>query len=80
MNNLLNLIEQMFNNLKGRVYNTLSLDHKMVVYAYELWNDSMDIKEAEELMFDQTLTESFIDDQLKNTFEYSESTVIGGNK
>jgi len=71
-----NLLEQMYGNLKGRVYNTLSLDHKAVVYAYKLWDDGMDIKEAKELMFDQTLTETFIDDQLKNTFEYTDETIL----
>lgn len=73
----MNLIDQMFNNLKGRVYNTLSLDHKMVIYAYELWNDGMDIEEAEKLMFDEELTEDFINNQLKDTFEYTDNTVIG---
>jgi len=58
------------------VYKTLSLDHKAVIYTYELWNDGMDIKEAEELMFDDTLTEAFIDDQLKNTFEYTDETIL----
>ena len=75
----MNLIEQMFSNLKGRVYKTLSLDHKAVIYAYKLWNDGMDLKEAEGIMFDEELAESFIDDQLKNTFEYTDETIIGSN-
>ena len=74
----MNLIEQLYKNLKGRVYSTLSFDHKVVVYAYELWNDGMDIEEAEKLMFDTELTESFVDNQLKNTFEYEDKTIIGG--
>ena len=39
----------------------------------------MDIDEAKGMMFDEDLTENFVDEQLRNTFEYENDTVIDSN-
>ena len=73
----MNFIKGIYNNLKGRSYGSLSIDHKCIVYAYKLWKNGLDLEVASELLIDDSLTESFIDDYLEKTFKSDKDTIIG---
>lgn len=71
------MFETIYNNLKGRVYSSLSFDHKCVVYAYEVFKTGVERNIAVEVMLSPDLTETFVDDQLEKVYGYKKDTIIG---
>ena len=65
--------------LVNMVYGELDDKQKQTVYSVEIYKDSGDALIACDIYADSllgTLTPEFIDEQLRNTFEYNDTTVI----
>ena len=68
-----------YTKLINMAYGELSDRQKQTVYAVEIYKDSGDVLIACDIYADSllgTLTPQFIDEQLRNTFEYSDTTLI----
>ena len=67
--------------LLNKFYFELSVEQRRVLYAYVLWQDGMDIDEVMGMMrySDQpSVSDKEVDNQLRNTFGYSDHTQIEG--
>ena len=62
--------------LVNKAYGELSNEEKQTVYAVEIYKDSGDALIACDIFADTTAKPEFIDDQLRNTFEYNDTTII----
>jgi hypothetical protein len=65
--------------LINMMYGELNADQKRAVYAMEIYNDSGDALIACDIFADlppDRLDPDFIDEQLRNTFGYTDATII----
>jgi len=64
----------------GQSYASLSDDQKRILYAVLLWKDGADIEQiVPELIskaVEKTLTPEWVDEQIHNTFEYTDDTLV----
>jgi len=71
-----------YQRLINLAFGELNNDQKRTVYAMEIYNDSQDALTACDLYADKDLPEDrrlpdeYIDDQLRNTFDYNDTTII----
>jgi len=66
-------------NLIGQTYGTLNAKEKQAVYAMEIYDDSGDALIACDIFNATDLSPEFVDGQNRDTFEYTDDTVIKGN-
>ena len=62
--------------LVNMAYGELNDKQKQTVYAVEIYNDGGDALTACDIYADTTADPEFIDNQLRNTFEYNDTTII----
>ena len=63
----------------GQKYSQLNDKEKQTVYAMEIYDDSEDALIACDIFNTTTLTPAFVDEQNRETFEYTDDTIIKGN-
>jgi hypothetical protein len=66
-------------NLVGQKYGTLNEKEKQTVYAMEIYEDSSDALIACDIFNATDLTPDFVEQQNRETFQYTDETVIKGN-
>ena len=66
-------------NLIGQTYGILNAKEKQTVYAMEIYDDSSDALIACDIFNTTNLTLEFINQQNRETFEYTDDTIIKGN-
>lgn len=57
-------------------YKSLTDREKQILYAMEIYKDSHDTNTANEIWADTNIPFSFVDDQNRNTFGYTDNTII----
>ena len=62
--------------LVGLTYGSLSDKQKQAVYAMAIYNDSHDALTAFDLYADERLPADFVDQHNRNTFGYTDDTII----
>ena len=72
----LNSFKNTYAELVGLTYGELSLKQKQTVYAMEIYKDSHDPLIAFDIYYASSLEACFIDTQNRETFGYTDDTVI----
>ncbi len=72
----LNDFKDAYTELIGLEYGLLGKKQKQAVYAMEIYNDSQDALTAFDIYSSTTLPANFVDEQCRETFGYSDDTVI----
>ncbi len=65
-----------YKKLTGLLYGELDSRQKQTVYAMEIYNDSQDVLIGCDIYASSDFNPEYIDEQLKNTFQYKNSTTI----
>lgn len=62
--------------LVGKKYSELSASERQTLYSMEIYNDSHDALVACDLYATTSLPVDLVDDQLRNTFGYTDDTIV----
>jgi len=68
--------KHIYANLIGQKYGTLNEKEKQVVYAMALYDDGADAMTADDVYHATDLSPDFVDQQNRDTFEYTDDTRV----